>query len=48
MRLQVDLLRGLDAKQPKLVASTVTALKQIVTLVSHIRHTGALKLISFT
>ncbi|KAJ9121720.1 hypothetical protein QFC22_002341 [Naganishia vaughanmartiniae] len=26
-----DLLRGLDAKQPKLVASTVTALKQIVT-----------------
>ncbi|KAJ9096595.1 hypothetical protein QFC19_007128 [Naganishia cerealis] len=25
-----DLLRGLDAKQPKLVASTVTALKQIV------------------
>ncbi|KAI5453121.1 hypothetical protein NCC49_006149 [Naganishia albida] len=26
-----DLLRGLEAKQPKLVASTVTALKQIVT-----------------
>lgn len=30
---QADLLRGLDAKQPKLVASTVTALKQIVTQV---------------
>lgn len=33
MPAQTDLLRGLEAKQPKLVASTVTALKQIVTSV---------------